>query len=125
MILKTYEKLLKIATLEFKDIVTEGKIFYLPSGEPLKLRLFLIDSTIIDIWLSVKENYSYHWERKPIKDEIYRYNNAPHEKWKYVKTFPRHFHNGKEEIVRESKISNRPEKAIREVLLFVRNKLRR
>jgi len=47
-----------------------------------------------------------------------------HERWKYVKTFPKHFHNGSEENVVESNISDTPEEAIREFLTFVRNTLK-
>jgi hypothetical protein len=49
-----------------------------------------------------------------------RHDNIPHAKWKFVKTFPKHFHNGSEENVIESNISDNPEKAIREFLKFVR-----
>lgn len=41
---------------------------------------------------------------------------------KYVETFPKHFHNGSEENVVESNISDEQE-AIREFLTFVREKL--
>jgi hypothetical protein len=42
-----------------------------------------------------------------------------------VETFPKHFHNGGEPRVSESNISDVPEEALREVLTFVRDKLRR
>lgn len=52
-----------------------------------------------------------------------RLDNAPHKRWRHVATFPSHFHDGSEDNVVESHISNAPEGAVREVLTFVRNKL--
>ncbi len=124
MILKIYKKLKEIALKEFSDIVADGEIVYLKSKEPVKLRLLLYDKTIADIWLSVKGKYSYHWEQRPEKDKIYRHNNAPHKKWKKIKTFPKHLHNGNEENVVESNISDDPEKGLRQFLKFVREKCR-
>jgi hypothetical protein len=40
-------------------------------------------------------------------------------------TFPKHFHNGKEEIVIESTINEIPDEGLRELLLFVKQKLNR
>ncbi|MBC8186315.1 hypothetical protein H8E88_34975 [candidate division KSB1 bacterium] len=79
MILKIYHKLENIAEDHF--VVTNCKIIYLPSGEAQKLRIFLIDGTILDIWLSVTGRYSYHWDRRLIQKGIYRFDNAPHKKW--------------------------------------------
>ena len=56
--------------------------------------------------------------------KVVSFLDTPHEKWKFVKTFPKHFHNGSEENVVESYISDNPEVAIREFLNFVRNKLK-
>ncbi len=46
--------------------------------------------------------------------------NAPHKAWKRVKTFPRHFHEGYETNVVESKISSMPKEAIREFFEFIK-----
>jgi len=56
-----------------------------------------------------------------IKGTIYRHDNAPH--YKEIKTFPKHFHEGREENVKESHLSDNYEKAIRELLTFVKEKL--
>ena len=120
MIFKIYKRLYEIALKEFSDIVVKGEILRLPSGAPLKLRLYILDDSFVDVWIS-KGKYSYHWQKE---DLIFRHDNAPHERWKHVKTFPKHFHNGSEENVVESKISDKPEKAIREFLIFVRNKIK-
>lgn len=115
-----YNKLLKIATTEFINVVEDGEIFCSESNEPLKLRLYLYDNSFIDIYHSVKSSkYSYHWERRLTVDKIFRHDNAPHQKWKYVETYPKHFHNGSEETVLPSYISDNPELAIKEFLSFV------
>ena len=72
---------------------------------------------VFDIWISEKK-YSYHWQRTD--GRIYRHDNAPHNKHKKIRTYPKHFHNGSENIVTESKISDTPEIAIKEFLEFIR-----
>ena len=119
MIFEIYKRLYEIALKEFGDIVVKGEILRLPSGAPLKLRLYILDDSFVDVWVS-KEKYSYHWQKG---DLVFRHDNAPHERWKYVKTFTKHFHNGSEENVVESNISDKPEEAIREFLTFVRERL--
>ncbi len=68
--------------------------------------------------------YSYHWERRAIDGSIYRHDNAPHQKWKSISTYPAHFHSGSETNVVESWISQLPEIALRQFLTFVRTQLR-
>ena len=87
-----------------------------------QLRVLLIDDSYLDIWFSLKLNnkYSYHWERKNIDGTIYRHDNAPHLKWKNILTFPKHFHNKKEENVEESYISDIPKNAIKEMMNFIK-----
>ena len=50
-------RLLDIAELEFGDIVSEA----FPGIN--ELRLVLVDSSLVDIWFSLKltDRYSYHW----------------------------------------------------------------
>lgn len=111
----------EIAEIEFSDIVlsTTSKMNY--------LKIYISDGSFIDIWYSLKieGRYSYHWERKLIDGTIYRHNNAPHKKWMDITSFPKHFHNGKEENTEESKISDEPKKALREFLEFVRKSLKK
>jgi len=52
-ILKIYEAQLKRAREKFNDVVDEGVILRSESGEPLKLRLKIIDGSIVDIFYSV------------------------------------------------------------------------
>ena len=123
MISEAYKKLAEIAAREFRDIVVEIEVLKLPSRAPLKLRLHLVDNTFVDVWISPTGKYSYHWEQSVVRDVVFRHNNAPHERWRYVKTFPKHFHNGSEEKVVESYISEDYGEAVREFLSFIRKKL--
>jgi hypothetical protein len=111
--------LCQIAETEFSDIVVEAF-----SPDVNELRIFLIDGSFVDVWFSLKleGRYSYHWERRALDGTIYRHDNAPHKRWETVKTFPRHFHDGSEDRVVESYISEEPEQALRSFLEFVREK---
>ena len=82
MIFEIYKRLYEIALKEFGDIVVKGEILRLPSGAPLKLRLYILGDSFVDVWVS-KEKYSYHWQKGNL---VFRHDNAPHERWKYVKT---------------------------------------
>ncbi len=123
-IFETYSALATMALSEFADIVVTAQILSLPTGDPLKLRLDLADDSLLDAFVSASGRYSYHWERRtaPGRD-FYRHDNAPHRAWRHVMTFPKHFHAGDEHHVVESTISDIPEEALREFLLFVRRKL--
>lgn len=114
------QKLKQIAEIEFGDIVEDAII-----TDINQLRIILKDASFIDIWYSLKISgrYSYHWERNHTDGSIYRHDNSPHKKWQYFVTFPKHFHNGKEEIVIESNINEIPDGGLREFLLFVRQNL--
>lgn len=115
------DRLADIAEIEFADIVVNAVV---PGIN--KLRIFVNDGSLIDVWFSLKLNqrYSYHWERRAIDGTIYRHDNAPHLQWKSVTTFPKHFHDGSERNVLESHINDVPEQGLREFLTFVRSKLK-
>ncbi|MEW6405379.1 MAG: DUF6516 family protein [Chloroflexota bacterium] len=88
-----YNALKTIALSEFADYVVRAEIIMLPIGDPLKLRLSIVDGSLLDVFISASGRYSYHWERGMIsKGEIYRHDNAPHKSWREVGTFPKHFH---------------------------------
>jgi hypothetical protein len=123
-ILTTYRALRTITLNEFADVVVKARIVSLPTGDPLKLRLDIVDGSLLDVFISISGRYSYHWERRlTSKGDLYRHNNAPHDKWRYVATFPKHFHDGSESNVVESHINDNPEDAMREFLTFMRHKL--
>jgi hypothetical protein len=113
-------RLKDIAEVEFPDIVEEAIV---PFAN--ELRIILKDGSFVDVWFSLKlmDRYSYHWERRGIDRRIFRHDNAPHKSWQFVATFPKHFHDGSEDIVSESRISNAPDEALREFLSFVRGKM--
>lgn len=117
-IFKIYKGLLDIAISEYHAVVEKGVILYSQSGEPWKLRLTLYDGSFIDVYYSSTGKYSYHWERRFQNGKIYRHDNAPHEKWKYIPGFPKHFHDGSETLVRPSVLSDEPEQALRDFLKF-------
>jgi hypothetical protein len=115
-------RLREIAELEFGEIVVDTK-----SPDLNELRIMLVDGSFVDVWFSLKlkGRYSYHWECKAIDGTIYRHDNAPHKLWREVVTFPKHFHDGSEERVQGSAISEVPEEGLREFLAFVRDRLNR
>ena len=115
------ERLREIAEVEFAGIVIET---FVPDIN--ELRIILSDGSFVDVWFSLRlpGRYSYHWERRAIDGKIYRHDNAPHNRWQSVMTFPRHFHNGSESNVIESHISEAPTDALREFLTFVRDRVK-
>ena len=49
VILQVYQRQLEVAMQKFGDIVSEGEIIYTESKEPLKLRLNIVDLSLIHI----------------------------------------------------------------------------
>ncbi len=120
VILQIYQRQLEVVRQKFGDIVSEAEILYTESKEPLKLRLNIVDGSIVDIFYSTGGKYSYHWDRRIVNGSVYRHDNAPHKHWRKIKTFPKHFHQEAEYTVKESYISDDPLSAIKEFLGFVR-----
>ena len=114
------ERLREIAEVEFTDIVLDVIV-----PDDNELRVILMDNSFVDVWFSLKQvgRYSFHWERRVLDGKIYRHDNAPHKRWQSVATFPCHFHDGSEDSVLASHISQDPEEALRQFLVFVREKL--
>jgi hypothetical protein len=77
-------KLKRIVDIEYNDITRDSSIHH------DKLRVFIRDGSIVDIWFSKKISgrFSYHWERRQIDGGIYRHDNFPDPRWKEVATFP-------------------------------------
>lgn len=117
--LRTYQKLAHICGEEFSDIVEQVQFIKSGSAGSTKLRISLKEQSYIDVWLSVSGKYSYHWERRAKAGRMFRHDNAPD--FPTVPTFPKHFHDGSENNVKESFLSDKPEEAIREILNFVRS----
>lgn len=116
-----YRPLKTIAITEFSDIIAGADIL-----QGRVLRLFVRNGSYTDIFYSTRSptrRYAYHWEHRMIDGTLYRHDNVPDGAWASVKTFPKHYHDGSEDQVRESDLSDTPEEAIRAFLFFVREKL--
>ena len=117
----TFESLARIAEIEFSEIVSDS----VSMGE--KLRLFLVDASYIDIWVSqsLKDRFGFHWERRHLDGTIYRYDNFPDTEWKAVSSYPRHFHNGSQDAVESAPFSMDLSEGFRDFLNFAAEKMKR
>lgn len=59
-----------------------------------------------------------------IDGKIYRYDNRPHEEFKHMKSYPKHFHNGSDKKVEESMFGDGPDDALRGFLVMVREMIK-
>jgi hypothetical protein len=112
-----YLKLATIATEEFSDILRRKPLILRD-----RIRLFFIDESFMDIRYPINHDYSFHWQ---MKGELYRINTAPDHP--EIETFPRHIHARTEENTIPDTITslnNTPEKNLRQVLKWVREKLK-
>ena len=112
-------ELQRIAELEFAAIVIDSQLL----GE--KLRLYITDDSLIDIWVARKQQdrFGFHWERRHLDGTIYRYDNFPDTDWQAVNTYPYHFHDGTQDNVVASPFSSEIRSAFREFLGFAQAKL--
>ncbi|NPV74414.1 MAG: hypothetical protein HPY89_11735 [Pelotomaculum sp.] len=116
--MKTLKRLQAIIEIEYQEIVVSSDIIQ------NKLRIYLVDNSFIDIGFSLKipGRFSYHWERRHLDGTLYRHDNFPDPQWKEIITFPKHFHNGSQNKVEESYISEDPETGIRQFMAFIRKR---
>lgn len=110
----------QIALQEFADIVMSSITLRNPAGRALKHRFIFTDSSYLDIYYGETGKYSFHWERMHVDGRVYRHDNAPHNRWNHLRTFPKHFHNGTQNNVQESDLPDEPTAAIRTFLIFIR-----
>jgi len=110
----------RIAEIEFSHIVVQTDLI------GAKLRVFLVDSSYVDVWASQKLSgrFGFHWERRHINGCIYRYDNFPDTDWASVPTFPYHFHTGSQSCVIASPFSHTVEAGFRDFMSFVVGKMR-
>jgi len=109
------EEVARIAEIEFSDIVDSTE----PMGS--KLRIMLSRE---GVWLSRKltHRFGYHWEDKST-GLSYRYDNFPDTNWKYVSTYPYHFHDGYQvNVVDSSKFEKDIQGGFRSFMKWVRSK---
>jgi hypothetical protein len=109
----------RIAEIEFGELIADSQ----PLGE--KLRLFVIDSSYIDVWLARKlpDRFGFHWERRHIDGTLYRYDNFPDINWQHVETYPYHFHNGAQHVVEATSFSTDILIGFRDFMHFVQAKM--
>lgn len=112
-------KIKRIVDIEYARIVVSSEIFH------DKLRIYITDGSFADIWFSIKipGRFSYHWERRHMDGKIYRHDNFPDPRWGKLSTFPKHFHDGFQERVKKSQISNDPVKAIHQFMDFIQKRI--
>ncbi len=113
------ERLRELAISLHPEIVIDAKIVY---G---KLRIYLIDESFIDVWISrrLAGRYAIHWERRHIDGTIYRWDNTPHEIHRRISTFPHHFHEGRDNVVKPYNYPGSIEEALKEALKYAKEKL--
>lgn len=120
---EAYKLICRMAEREYADIVQKATF------NEESARIYLVDGSFLEVWLYKHENlmarYVFHWERRHVNGKIFRHNNAPHVKWKKVKTFPKHFHHETEPNVTESYIPDDPILATKYFLNFIRNLLKK
>lgn len=115
----SFESLARIAEIEFSGIVMDSALL---GG---KLRLFINDTSYIDIWLShtLEDRFGFHWERRHLDGTFYRYDNFPDTAWRSVNTYPRHFHNGSQDAVESAPFLVDIMEGFRDFLRFAAEKL--
>jgi len=119
-----YNYLITIASKRYRDIIREVVKVELASGVVEKIRVIFVDNSFLDIYWGSSGRYSLHYERRHINGTLYRHDNAPHEKHRHIRTFPKHFHKGSEDNVEESHLPEDPIKAVEHFLRFILNLMR-
>jgi len=114
-----YNYLITVASKRYKSIIREVVKVELASGVVAKVRVVFVDNSFLDVYWSPSGRYSLHYERRHIDGTVYRHDNAPHEKHRHVRTFPKHFHRGSEDRVEESYLPEDPIDAVEHFLRFI------
>jgi hypothetical protein len=113
------QELARIAEIEFSDIVDTTELM------GTKLRIMLTKEGFIDVWVSRKlpNRFGFHWVQKSTSLS-YRYDNFPNTKWKYVSTYPYHFHEGSQDnVIESSQFKKDIEGGFRSFMRWVSSKL--
>lgn len=113
------EELLRVAEIEFRDIVKDTTLM------GTKGRIILVDGSFMDVFLSqkLKDKFGFHWERREIDGSLYRYDNFPDMNWQNIATYPHHFHDGADEKVESAFFPKKPMEGFRDFMNFVRKKI--
>ncbi len=90
----------QIAESEFGQIVVGIDIVAWSQNQVRLVRIKLVDGSYLDIRVTSRGDYSYHWEHRMTDGGIHRWDNAPHHH--QVSTHPHHLHDGAEATIVES-----------------------
>lgn len=118
-----YLKLKRKAENNYRDSVKSTKLIGEKTSYPNKLRIYFLNGSFLDIWLTLDGDYSFHWESTLQDGLIHRWDNASD--YPEVATFPQHFHEGTNKDVKESHLSEDPDDALVEILDFIKARLKR
>jgi len=118
---KILERLRGLAISLYPEIVVNTEVVY---G---KLRIYLDDGSFIDVWISrrLPNRYAIHWERRHIDGTIYQWDNTPHEIHRHIPTFPHHFHEKYDHMIKPFHYPGDVEEALKEALKYVEKKISR
>lgn len=90
----------QIAESEFGQIVVGIDIVAWSQNQVRLVRIKLVDGSYLDIRVTGRGDYSYHWEHRMTDGGIHRWDNAPHHH--QVSTHPHHLHDGAEATIVEN-----------------------
>lgn len=114
-----YDKFQRIAEIEFGKIISGSDDF----GH--KLRIYFIDKSYLDVFLSTQtevQRFSFHWERGHLDKRFFRLDNTPDPNWNKVNSFPLHFHNKfYKNVVTSPFKSMKTEDLFREFMEYIQN----
>ena len=71
-----FNRLIDLVLSQFSDIVVGFNFALVLRAQVERLRIFQIDETFIDVWLSSSGKYSYHWEQRHVRGLIHRHDTA-------------------------------------------------
>ena len=118
-----YRKMAFIARRDFSDIIERT------GSDNESCRVYFFDTSFLEVWLGSNADpmirYAFHWERRHVDGTLFRHDNAPHMRWGFVSSFPKHFHDGSEESVVESMLPESPLDAFVYFMTFIRNFLKK
>lgn len=113
-----YQNLLTLAKQEFSSLIQGTQFIDGTFSAPRKARITFHDHSCLDIWLSLEDDYAYHWEHRAQDGGVHRWDNAPH--YPQIQTYPHHIHDGSENKVTESNLpQENAEAALRYILKFI------
>ncbi len=118
--LEIYHLLDNIARSKYSDIVSTTKIVGKRTRGSGKLRIIFKDRSFLDVWLTTTGKYSYHWEQRAQRGILYRHDNAPDHP--EIPTYPKHLHEGTDQNVKPSNLSDDPQTAFIYLLDMVRTR---